>query len=111
MNKMAAIEIAEHERTFEQIANIRHDIRTAEQYAESLTLATGEHKRYAYLAMAALGQRHDEDPSAYLGGSVRLVGPYITDAVQYVLRGVQHSEADRRLVFSHAALINVVARV
>ena len=96
---------------FGVVARTREDVRRAQRFHEredvETKLTVREARRLGWLAMAALG--HDETYVWSCG--TRKVGPYVDDAVQYVLTDVEHTGADRHLVFRFAALANVVTRL
>lgn len=104
-------EIAEDETTLAVIARARQDLRVTKRWTSERKLADGEHFRYACLAMAALGQPDEINPHFNSQQERVKVGPYVSQAVTYVLHGVEHSESDRELVNRYAQLINVARRM
>jgi hypothetical protein len=102
-------EMKNHANEMEYVARCREDVRCASKY-EGLTLEKGEHFRLACLAMAALGQKDEKKPYRVSSGEWFKVGPYVSNAVTYVLQDVAHSSSDRDLVLRHALLINVAHR-
>lgn len=102
-------EMQDHANEMEYIARCREDVRYCARY-QGLTLESGEHLRLACLAMAALGRPDEKKPYRTSTGEWFKVGPYVSQAVIYVLQDVEHSEADRDLVLRHALLINVARR-
>lgn len=114
MKHFVTRELDEHGATMESIASVRSHLRVMNPRVgnanSSYRLAKGEHMRYACLAMARLGQPVSEYPYTNSDGTPRLVGPYVTHAVQDVLKGMDTSEADRHLVGQYASLINVATR-
>jgi hypothetical protein len=102
-------EMRDHSKEMETVARCREDVRLASGY-QGLTLEKGEHFRLACLAMAALGQKDEKNPYRISTGEWYKVGPYVSQAVAYVLQDVAHTSADRDLVLRHALLINVARR-
>jgi hypothetical protein len=110
MNRELECEIADHTRSMETIARVRSSIRLVERWTSEKKLADGEHFRLACKAMAALGQPDEINPHRNSDGERVKVGPYVSQAVTYVLHGVDCTSSDRELVQQHAMLINVAAR-
>lgn len=104
-------EVAEDETNLAVIARARQDLRVTKRWTAERKLADGEHFRYACMAMAALGQRDEINPHKNSRDEWVTVGPYVSQAVTYVLHGVEHTEADRELVSQYAQLINVARRL
>lgn len=104
-------EVEQDETSMAVIARARQDLRITQRWVSERKLADGEHFRYACLAMAALGQPDEINPHRNSRDERVTVGPYVSQAVTYVLHGVEHTEADRELVNRYAQLINVARRV
>jgi hypothetical protein len=96
-------------------ARLRGTLRTREQVmildADYYALPVEEARRLGHAAMAALGTVDETAFYTDSRGKPMRVGPYVSDAVSYVLRGVQHTTADRSLVADFAMLFNVAARI
>jgi len=104
-------ELAQDETTMAVIARSRRDLRGTLTWTADCQLAEGEHFRLGALAMATLGQPDEINPHRNSRGERVAVGPYVSQAVTYVLHGVEHNEYDRQLILSYAMLINVARRL
>jgi len=104
-------ELAQDETTMAIIARSRRDLRGTLTWTADCKLAKGEHFRLAALAMATLGQPDEVNPHRNSRGERVTVGPYVSQAVAYVLHGIEHDERDRQLILSYAMLINVARRI
>jgi hypothetical protein len=90
---------------------VRSSLRLHRRDFVDTNLAEEQARRYGYAAMATLGSVDETTAWRTSNGERQKVGPYVSDAVHYVLRGVEVTPADRDLVSCWAALFNVSSRI
>lgn len=110
MDRALERELEEQPINMQTIARVRQDVRTTLKWESERKLVDGEHFRFGALAMAALGQPDEINPHKNSRNQWVTVGPYVSQAVNYVLQDVDHTETDRQLVLQYARLINVARR-
>jgi len=109
--------VATELRTFgaemDSIVRTRQDLRLAKKHSANRATITNEQAfKLACAAMAALGEKDELNPHKNSRQEWVKVGPYVSDAVRYVIKRdlPSASTEDRDLVLRHAMLINVAAR-
>lgn len=112
MKNFVKIEMDEQAKDMETIVRVRQDLRMANAFASDATITPQRAFKLACAAMLVLGEKDELNPHRNSDGEWVTVGPYVSDAVRYVLkRDVPGwTFVDYQRTVQHAMLINAASR-